>query len=327
MTDAAPAVTAERLTRRFGAFVAVDDVSFTVRRGEIFGFLGSNGAGKTTTIRMLCGLLSPSAGTATVLGLDVARQAREIKRRIGYMSQRFSLYTDLTVAENLRFWGAAYGLGGVRLAGRVAWATDTAELGDRRDTLVRELPVGYRQRLALGAALLHQPPVVFLDEPTGGVDPEARRRFWDLIDALASDGTTVFVTTHYMDEAERCHRVALMHGGRLLALDTVPALKATLPTGAVVEITCARAAQALPMIDKVGGVHEAALFGETVHATLDDAASRDALTRQIVAAGFAPVEVRPITPSLEDAFIHTIRRAEADPRPDAARPGAGGGHP
>ena len=308
--SAAVTVAARGLTRRFGEFVAVDEVSFTVAAGEIFGFLGSNGAGKTTTIRMLCGLLAPTSGDATVLGFDIARHADAIKRRIGYMSQRFSLYTDLTVAENLRFWGSAYSLGGDRLAGRAAWAIEMAELADRRDTLVRELPAGYRQRLALGAALLHEPPVVFLDEPTGGVDPEARRRFWDLIDTLSGEGTTVFVTTHSMDEAERCHRVALMHAGRLLALDTIPALKATLADGTLVEIACPRAAQALPIVEGMAGVREAALFGDLLHAALDAASRRDGLALEIAACGFAPVEVRPIAPSLEDAFIHTIRGAE-----------------
>jgi ABC-2 type transport system ATP-binding protein len=226
LVSAAPVVEVRELTRTFGDFVAVDRVSFAVQPGEVFGFLGSNGAGKTTTIRMLCGLLAPSGGSAAVLGLDIARDAHALKRRIGYMSQRFSLYTDLTVDENLRFWGGAQGLGGSRLAERADWAVAMAGLEQRRGALVRELPVGFRQRLALGAALLHFPALVFLDEPTGGVDPEARRRFWDLIDGLSDAGTTIFVTTHYMDEAERCHRVALMHAGRLLALDTVPGLKA-----------------------------------------------------------------------------------------------------
>ncbi|MEP0775046.1 MAG: ABC transporter ATP-binding protein, partial [Acidobacteriota bacterium] len=247
------AVEARSLTRAFGAFRAVDDLSFRVAPGEVFGFLGSNGAGKTTTIRMLCGLLTPTSGSATVAGLDLATQAAEIKRRVGYMSQRFSLYTDLTVEENLTFWGAAYGLHGAHLAARRAWALEMAELVGRRDTLVRELPGGLRQRLALGAALLHSPPIVFLDEPTGGVDPAARRRFWDLIDALATAGTTVFVTTHYLDEAERCHRVALMHAGRLVALDTPERLKAEFPPGTVLEIRTPRPALALAALQDAPG--------------------------------------------------------------------------
>ena len=311
-------VVARDLSRAFGAFKAVDAVSFSVSAGEIFGFLGSNGAGKTTTIRMLCGLLAPSSGSAAVLGLDVARDARAIKRRIGYMSQRFSLYTDLTVGENLAFWGGAYGLFGRALRDRSEWAIATAGLEERRRTLVRELPTGFRQRLALGAALLHEPPVVFLDEPTGGVDPQARRRLWVLIDALAGAGTTVFVTTHYMDEAERCHRVALMHEGRLLALDTVPALKAAIPEGSLVEVRCSRAPQALAVLEALPGVAEAALFGDRLHALLADASLARATAAGLEAAGHAPVTIQPIAPSLEDAFIHIISRAE--PRPASFEP-------
>jgi ABC-2 type transport system ATP-binding protein len=307
-----PAVVARDLTRTFGPFVAVDRVSFEVRPGEIFGFLGSNGAGKTTTIRMLCGLLAPSSGSASVLGFDVATQAAEIKRRIGYMSQRFSLYNDLTVEENLRFWGGAYGLFGAEMAGRAEWAVVTADLEHSRHALVRSLPGGYRQRLALVAALLHEPPIVFLDEPTGGVDPEARRRFWDLIDELAAAGKTVFVTTHYMDEAERCHRVALMHAGRLLALDSVPDLKSVFPQGTVVEVTCGRPAQAMARLEELPGVVEVALFGERLHVVLGDPAVGASLARSLDAAGCENATVRAISPSLEDVFIHVIARAEGE---------------
>ena len=298
------------LTRTFGPFVAVDRVSFEVRPGEIFGFLGSNGAGKTTTIRMLCGLLSPSSGSASVLGLDVATQAGEIKRRIGYMSQRFSLYNDLTVEENLRFWGGAYGLFGAKMAARAEWAIATAALEERRHTLVRSLPGGFRQRLALVAALLHEPPIVFLDEPTGGVDPEARRRFWDLIDELVAGGKTVFVTTHYMDEAERCHRVALMHAGRLLALDSVPNLKRLFPRGTIVEVSCSRPAQAMAKLERLPGVREVALFGNGLHVVLSEPAVASTLERSLVASGCEDATVREISPSLEDVFIRVIARAE-----------------
>jgi drug efflux transport system ATP-binding protein len=312
-----PIVVAHELTRTFGRFVAVDRVSFTVKAGEIFGFLGSNGAGKTTTIRILCGLLAPSAGSATVLGLDVAKQASEVKRRIGYMSQRFSLYPDLTVQENLRFWGGAYGLFGRRLGARSDWAISTAGLGERRRALVRDLPGGFRQRLALVAALLHSPPVVFLDEPTGGVDPEARRHFWDLIDELAAGGTTVFVTTHYMDEAERCHRVALMHAGRLLALDSVPALEQVFPAGTIVEVACSAPARAMGHLDRLPGVDEVALFGDKLHVVLADPDFAPELARGLADAGCPDASVRPIPPSLEDVFIRTIRIAESS----TARPG------
>lgn len=305
-----PAVVARDISKSFGPFVAVDRVSFAVEHGEIFGFLGSNGAGKTTTIRMLCGLLAPTSGIATVLGFDVAREASEIKRRIGYMSQRFSLYSDLTVEENLRFWGGTYGLFGRRLADRLAWAIATAELGGERGVLVRELPGGFRQRLALVAALIHEPPIVFLDEPTGGVDPEARRRFWDLIDALAGSGTTVFVTTHSMDEAERCHRVALMHAGRLLALDSVPALKRIFPPGTVVEVACSRPAQAVAAIERLPGIEDVALFGERLRVVLASPADGAGIAARIREAGCADAVIAPAEPSLEDVFIHVIAEAE-----------------
>jgi drug efflux transport system ATP-binding protein len=320
-------VEARELTRTFGAFTAVDRVSFEVRRGEVFGFLGSNGAGKTTTIRILCGLLAPTSGSASVAGFDVASQADQIKRRVGYMSQKFSLYGDLTVEENLRFWGGAYGLFGDRIEERARWAVATAGLEEQRDELVRDLPGGYRQRLALGTALLHEPPVVFLDEPTGGVDPAARRRFWDLIDELAAGGTTVFVTTHYMDEAERCHRVALMHAGRLIGLDSIPALKRTFPADSVVEISCPRCAQALVTLEALPGVSEVALFGDTLHAVLEQPGGLEALRAELAGRGFEPVRVRAIVPSLEDVFIRAITEAEAGERAaltGAAAPAGGG---
>jgi ABC-2 type transport system ATP-binding protein len=222
---AAPAVSVDRLTRRFGDFTAVDAVTFDVARGEIFGFLGPNGAGKTTTIKMLTGLLSPSEGEGHVAGLDIVRERTGIRRRIGYMSQRFSLYPDLTVRENIDLFGGLYGVRGEALDERRRWILDMAELGDIPERLTAELPLGWKQRLALGCALIHQPPILFLDEPTSGVDPMARRRFWDLIDDLSAGGTTVFVSTHYMEEAEYCHRLALMNRGRLIALDTPEALR------------------------------------------------------------------------------------------------------
>ncbi len=305
-----PVVVARDLTRTFGAFLAVDRVSFAVQPGEIFGFLGSNGAGKTTTIRMLCGLLAPSSGSASVLGLDVASQAAEIKRRIGYMSQRFSLYNDLTVEENLDFWGGAYGLFGARMAERRRWAIETAGLQERRRALVRDLPGGFRQRLALVAALVHQPPIVFLDEPTGGVDPEARRRFWDLIDELVAGRITVFVTTHYMDEAERCHRVALMHAGRLLALDTVPELKRLFPKGTIVEVACANPAQAMAKLERLPGVAEVALFGNVLHVVVSEPSVAAGLAGGLAASGCEDAAIREISPSLEDVFIRVIARAE-----------------
>jgi len=303
-------VSATGLTRHFGEFVAVDKVSFEVAPGEIFGFLGSNGAGKTTVIRMLCGLLKPTAGSGTVAGYDIATRAAEIKNRIGYMSQKFSLYADLTVDENLRFWAGTYQVWGKQFLKRRGWAIEMTGLASRRNTLVADLPGGFRQRLALSCALLHQPSVVFLDEPTGGVDPEARRRFWDLIDDLSAEGVTVFVTTHYMDEAERCHRVALMHAGNLLALDTIPELKKIFASGSVLDIECRDAALALEHLDDLPGVIDAALFGNHLHAVVTAPEIAQAIHHHLETEGFAPVNWRPVPPSLEDVFIRSIREAE-----------------
>jgi drug efflux transport system ATP-binding protein len=223
-----PAIDVKGLTRIFGSFTAVDHISFDVQEGEIFGFLGANGAGKSTTIRMLCGLLRPTAGTATVGGVDVAKDPEAVKRRIGYMSQRFSLYEPLTVDQNIRFFAGIYGLRGSALEERRAFVLDMAGLKGRENSPTRELAGGWRQRLALGCAILHQPPIVFLDEPTSGVDPISRRRFWNLIGDLAGKGATVLVTTHHLEEAEHCDRIAIIHAGKLAALGTPAQLKAPL---------------------------------------------------------------------------------------------------
>src|SRR5215211_976734 len=239
------AIDVQNLTRRFGAFTAVDDVSFEVGKGEIFGFLGSNGAGKSTTIRMLCGLLRPTSGTALVGGVDVSRDPEGVKRRIGYMSQRFSLYELLTVDQNISFFGGIYGLNRDTLARRRAFVLEMAGLPGREATLARDLAGGWRQRLALGCAILHEPPILFLDEPTGGVDPLSRRQFWRLIDTLSSEGVTVLVTTHYLDEAERCHRVALIHAGRLATIGTVAEVKGIFASRPIVEIRADRPVDAM----------------------------------------------------------------------------------
>ncbi len=220
-----PPVRVDRLTRRFGDFVAVEAVSFSVARGEIFGFLGPNGAGKTTTIKMLTGLLSPSEGEGWVAGFDIRSERPSIRRNIGYMSQKFSLYPDLTVDENISLFAGLYGVKGARLEERRRWILDMAELDGEGARLTGELPLGFKQRLALGTAVIHEPPILFLDEPTSGVDPVARRRFWDLIDGFSEHGRTIFVSTHYMEEAEYCHRLALLNRGRLIALDTPRALR------------------------------------------------------------------------------------------------------
>jgi ABC-2 type transport system ATP-binding protein len=225
MSENNTAVKTEALTRKFGKFVAVDEVSIEVKKGEIFGFLGANGAGKTTMIRMLCGLLKPSGGKASVAGFDVYKQTEKIKQNIGYMSQKFSLYDDLTISENVEFYGGIYGLSKDLINKRREKLLEQVGLSDIANTMTKDIPVGFKQRLALGTALLHDPPIIFLDEPTSGVDPEARRSFWDLIYQTAEDGKTVFVTTHFMDEAEYCHRLSIMRDGKLIALDTPGNLK------------------------------------------------------------------------------------------------------
>ncbi|MGE3513309.1 MAG: ABC transporter ATP-binding protein, partial [Vicinamibacterales bacterium] len=237
------------LSRRFGDFVAVNRLSFDVRPGEIFGFLGSNGAGKSTTIRMLCGLLKPSSGTAVVGGVDVGRNPEGVKRRIGYMSQRFSLYEQLTVDQNIRFFGGLYGLDGRRLDARRDFVIDMAGLRGRERLRAAELAGGWRQRLALGCAILHEPPIVFLDEPTGGVDPLSRRQFWTLIDDLSAAGVTVLVTTHYLDEAEHCHRVAIISAGTLAALGTTAELKGLFDGRPIVELRSPRPIEVMRLLD------------------------------------------------------------------------------
>ena len=302
-----PAVEVRDLTRAFGDFVAVDRVSFDVAEGEIFGFLGPNGAGKTTTIKMLTGLLAPTSGTGRVAGFDLQGDSEAIKQRIGYMSQLFSLYGDLTVEENIAFFGGLYGVTGPRLTERRDWALEMSGLQDYRRRLTAQLPLGFKQRLALGCAVLHQPPILFLDEPTSGVDPISRRNFWDLIYQFAGRGTTVFVSTHYMEEAEYCHRLALMNRGRLIALDRPAALRARL-TEPILEIATDHGpatAQALP---GAPGVIEAAMFGRAVHVVVDHAASAaQALPAWLAARGVPCRGITPVPPSLEDVFVSLVR--------------------
>jgi ABC-2 type transport system ATP-binding protein len=311
----APAVSARGLTRRFGSFTAVDGVTFDVEPGEIFGYLGANGAGKSTTIRMLTGLLAPSGGEARVAGHDVGADPRAVKASIGYMSQRFSLYLDLPVAENLRFFGGAYGLAGDALRARTGEALERTGLTALGDATTGELPGGTRQRLALACAILHRPAVLFLDEPTAGVDPVARRAFWRLIRELAAGGTTVFVTTHHLDEAEHCRRVGLMADGRLVALDTPAALKRRwVPDRVLVArgVDLGRAAAALSRREGVRGV---APFGAGLHLRVDPGrlgpAEVEAALRQ---AGAREVRVEEAEPSLEDVFLAVVERGAAGER-------------
>ncbi|MEB2285186.1 MAG: multidrug ABC transporter ATP-binding protein [Polyangiaceae bacterium UTPRO1] len=306
------AVETRGLTRVFDTFVAVDHIDLAVPAGRIFGFLGPNGAGKSTTIKMLCGILRPSGGLARVGGFDVAREPERVKASIGYMSQKFSLYEDLTVAENLRFFAGIYGVRGERLTARLAWALEMAGLEGRGDTLTSALAGGWRQRLALGCAVLHEPPILFLDEPTSGVDPASRRRFWDMIGDLAERGITVFVTTHFMDEAEHCDELALIYGGQVVAAGTPSQLKREHVHHALLEIESddlMGAYEALKTAPSIAGI---ALFGNTLHATVaDEAAARAAIPALLTARGLPLRRLERIEPSLEDAFVAIIESKTA----------------
>jgi drug efflux transport system ATP-binding protein len=306
------AIEARHLTRRFGAFVAVNDVSFEVRAGEVFGFLGSNGAGKSTTIRMLCGLLKPTSGTALVGGLDVGRDPEGVKRRIGYMSQKFSLYEKLTVDQNITFFGGIYGLNADRFASRRDFVLDMAGLRGRERTLTGALSAGWRQRLALGCAILHEPPIVFLDEPTGGVDPLSRRQFWRLIDDLSQRGVAVLVTTHYLDEAEHCHRIAIIQAGRLAAHGTVQELKATFASRPILEIRTPEAVDAMRALDAMADVEKTSIFGTAVHAVLTSSdITPDAIRSRLQEKGIDVTSCGRVEPSLEDVFLDVAERTAA----------------
>jgi drug efflux transport system ATP-binding protein len=301
------AITVADLTKRFGDFVAVDRLTFDVAQGEVFGFLGSNGAGKSTTIRMLCGLLKPTSGTATVGGVDVSRDPEGVKRRIGYMSQRFSLYESLTVDQNIRFFGGIYGLDRARLDARRRFVLDMAGLHGREGQRAADLAGGWRQRLALGCAILHEPPIVFLDEPTGGVDPVSRRDFWRLIDDLSHGGTTVLVTTHYLDEAERCDRVAIIHAGRLAALGTTSELKSRFDDRPIFEVRASDPVAAMTALDALPAVEKTSLFGTTVHAVGRTRQTNAAdLTAALSAAGLRVAGMGAVVPSLEDVFLDVV---------------------
>src|SRR5215204_3371173 len=303
-TPTAAAIEVQGLSRTFGSFVAVKDLSFSVKQGEIFGFLGANGAGKSTSIRMMCGLLKPTAGTALIGGIDVGRNPEGVKRTIGYMSQKFSLYEALTVDQNIRFFGGIYGIPRDRFEARRKFVVEMAGLAGRENTLTRDLPGGWRQRLALGCAILHEPKIVFLDEPTGGVDPLSRRRFWDLIGNLSRQGVTVLVTTHYLDEAEHCHRIAIIQAGKLAALGTATELKQVFSTRPIVEIHASQPVQAMAILDKNANVEKTSLFGTSVHAVLKNAATNPSvLADALNAEGIEVSSIGAVTPSLEDVFL------------------------
>jgi len=302
-----PVIQVVNLSKRFGKFVAVDRVSFDICRGEVFGFLGPNGSGKSTTIRMLCGILLPTSGTGHVAGFDVARYPEQVRQNIGYMSQRFSLYEELTVRENLDFFAGIYGLPPTEAAARREEVVSLAGLTDERDVLAHDLPGGLRQRLALACAVIHNPPVLFLDEPTAGVDPISRREFWGLIRTMAADGTAILVTTHYMDEAEHCRSLAFIYQGRLIAKGPPSVLKANLK-GCLVEVQVAPDAlvPALKVLQSYPEASEVALFGTALHVTLSSPEAMPALRTHLQANNLADVGIETIVPSLEDVFVSLV---------------------
>jgi ABC-2 type transport system ATP-binding protein len=305
------AVEIDDLVKTFGAFVAVDHVSLQVKKGEIFGFLGPNGAGKSTTIRMLCGLLTPTSGRASVSGFDVATQPEEIRRNIGYMSQKFSLYDDLTVEENIDFFTGIYGVARDRRAARKDYVLQMANLADRRRALTQTLSGGWKQRLALGCAILHDPPVLFLDEPTSGVDPIARGAFWGLIHDLSETGHTTFVSTHYMDEAEYCHRLALMYRGKVIALGTPAELKHGLTRHSLMQLDSSEPLETMRALEGLAGVLDVAVFGGGLHVTVEGVDATSARMRETLAAkGIEVKRLEQIEPSMEDVFVAMVEAEE-----------------
>jgi len=305
-------VEVRNLEKHFGAFKAVAGISFSVRRGEIFGLLGPNGAGKSTTIRMLCGLLDPTAGSGQVAGFDIVRETEKIKTRIGYMSQKFSLYDELTVEENIDFYSGIYRLPREKKAARKDWVLTMAGLRDHRRARTAELSGGWKQRLALGCAVLHEPPILFLDEPTSGVDPNSRRAFWDLIYSLSEQGVTVFVTTHYMEESEYCDRLGIVYRGELVALGTPRELKTEHMPEAVLELDCDRPNDAMLLVERLQAVKEVALFGRGLHAVAADPVAAEAAIRAALgAAGHRLERIERIVPTLEDVFVSLIEARDA----------------
>jgi ABC-2 type transport system ATP-binding protein len=302
------AVKITNLRRMFGDFTAVDDISLKIEKGEIFGFLGPNGAGKSTTIKMLCGLLLPTGGTGNVGGFDIIDESEEIKKNIGYMSQKFSLYNDLTVEENIDFFGGIYGVPKEKLLKRKEWVLEMAGIKDRRKAITQELPGGFKQRLALGCAILHEPPIIFLDEPTSGVDPVSRRHFWSLIDDISKKGTTIFVTTHYMDEADYCDRLALIYRGAIIAEGTPSELRNAHMTRDVLEIEAENVVAAMDALGRSG--IETAIFGSVLHATVGSAREDiPRLTKLLAHAGITVHRIEKIVPSLEDVFVTLIEQS------------------
>jgi ABC-2 type transport system ATP-binding protein len=303
MTDST-AITVRNLTKKFGEFTAVNNVSFDVQRGEVVGYLGPNGSGKTTTMRMLLGLLQPTGGEASVFGYDIKTQAESVRPLVGYMSQKFALYEDLTIKENLVFYGGVYGLTGSKLQGRVETVLALINLSGREREIAGSLSGGWRQRLALGIALVHDPKLLFLDEPTSGVDPSARREFWDLIYTLAEQGATVFVSTHYMDEAEHCGRLGIMYNGRLMAMDTPSALKESQLKGPAWNVVADQLIPALEALESIPGVHRAGLLGDHLHAiTIGQTHTAESLQAALAERGIKNTLTESAEPTLEDVFV------------------------
>ena len=313
MTGQTNSVVIDGLVKRFGEFVAVDHLNLTVRKGEVFGFLGPNGAGKSTTIRMLCGLLKPTEGRATVAGYDVGRDPESVRQHIGYMSQKFSLYNDLKVIENLRLFAGLYSVPAKDLRGRIEWALEMASLKGQENLITQTLPGGWKQRLALGCAVLHKPPIIFLDEPTSGVDPISRRQFWDLIHQMAQDGVTVFVTTHYMEEAEYCNRLALIFRGKMVALGTPSELKRDSMKGELLLVECDPLGPAVESLQSMPEVMDAAVFGSALHLVVQDAKVSAPKIEQYLASHAIQVSrIETIRPTLEDVFVSLTTSQSAE---------------
>ncbi len=316
MAEIVKSVVIENLVKRFGDFVAVDQINLAVSKGEVFGFLGPNGAGKSTTIRMLCGLLKPTSGYAEVAGFDVSKKPESVRQNLGYMSQRFSLYNDLTVIENLRLFAGLYSVPAKVLKERIEWALTMADLKGQENLITGTLPGGWKQRLALGCAVLHKPPVIFLDEPTSGVDPITRRQFWDLIHAMAEVGVTIFVTTHYMEEAEYCNRLALIFRGKIVALGTPTELKRDSMNGELLLVECEPLGAAVDALQTAPGVMDAAVFGNALHLVVEDAEqAAPALRKYLAERGVAVSRIEEIRPSLEDVFVSLTTACDAGGKP------------
>ncbi len=297
------------LTKKFGSFTAVDKVSFNVKKGEIFGFLGANGAGKSTTIRMLCGILAPTDGDAKVGGYSIQKEPDLVKKNIGYMSQRFSLYNDLTVEENINFFGGVYGIEKDEFIKRKKWVLNIANLEGKEKSLTASLPGGIKQRLALGTAVIHKPGIVFLDEPTSGVDPISRRRFWDLIHELSSEGTTILVTTHYLEEAEYCGNIILINAGKIIAEGTPKDLKTNYLKNTILEIECDNVVEAMEILEKESFVDETSIFGNQIHLIVNDKYENEDHIKNVLSRNSISVKrIDEIIPTLEDVFIHLLEK-------------------